>query len=478
MAKMEERFAVYAKLVYHLYAQNSDLVQGWDQDFGPDVNPSKVLRRIGATRLGSNILPSLRTLAFFAREPEDFRALAEFLGSIQRPRLWALSVDSAGVRGFNGHECYGKALGHLLTDTPGLTRLELGNHSPITAETPTLAHIGDALPLLQEVQCCSFEVTANDIVSLGRMPLLQKLDLGHNQREVIDSYDALQAEKRTLFPSLGELGLHLPHASSVNFLNSIRPSNALHEVTLTERHEGEATDELVLAMVSPLSQFPNLRTFNLSWTNPSRVSDTRLTWQAFQPLMVCSHLESLSISQEYALGRFHDASPRSFFDINDDDVEKMAIAWPRLRTLSICRRTVLQPGPTVKSLVHLRKHCPMLEHVEFGDMNAMGGIEALLTLCSSADFDTWPKPVSAEGKVTVLVRAGQVADFDLVAQLLRKLWPNIWMPGSVNKDDAFDSESTRIASWPEVRRKLYKEDVWGKLGLDTESEDSDEVMSE
>ncbi|KAG8884547.1 hypothetical protein FRB98_002334 [Tulasnella sp. 332] len=98
--------------------------------------------------------------------------------------------------------------------------------------------------------------------------------------------------------------------------------------------------------------------------------------------------------------------------IRDEDFYNLTRAWPRLRQLTI---EMSPPYPTLRSLVILREHCPVLENLQMT-------VDASRVSRATADVENWSHPSVLH--VNLSESTGGISPVECVARTLDGMWPN------------------------------------------------------
>ncbi|KAF7362748.1 hypothetical protein MVEN_00624300 [Mycena venus] len=159
---------------------------------------------------------------------------------------------------------------------------------------------------------------------------------------------------------------------------------------LTSLSLGSAPAQCVLACIRTLSRAP-LASFEVTITPPPDTSSTQQIYVATKkhlprslttiritsiriPAQQTFPIEPPAIKIEILRHLFHfenlaslELCPPTGIDVDDDAIRSMAKAWPRLEILSLTSRARAHPlRTTLRSLLSLAQHCPLLEHLEMG----------------------------------------------------------------------------------------------------------------
>ncbi|KDQ50480.1 hypothetical protein JAAARDRAFT_63100 [Jaapia argillacea MUCL 33604] len=104
--------------------------------------------------------------------------------------------------------------------------------------------------------------------------------------------------------------------------------------------------------------------------------------------------------------------------VTDECMDKMAVAWPRIKILTLYRRSSL-PGPTVRGLAILAQKCPSLSNlrldtIDFRNPIDVGAVPLLEGRLESLSFRPW----TAHGDNNVM-------ECFKIAQIIDRLYPNV-----------------------------------------------------
>ncbi|KZT25523.1 hypothetical protein NEOLEDRAFT_1241701 [Neolentinus lepideus HHB14362 ss-1] len=86
---------------------------------------------------------------------------------------------------------------------------------------------------------------------------------------------------------------------------------------------------------------------------------------AIRPLLELHQLEDIVLCPA-----FSSRKTQPPFIVKDEDTEPMALAWPRLKNLTLALN-ILRPGITFQTLVTFSARCPCLCHLDFSYLNAL-----------------------------------------------------------------------------------------------------------
>ncbi|KAH7929961.1 hypothetical protein BV22DRAFT_93760 [Leucogyrophana mollusca] len=334
---------------YSLSFQGSMSTESWDIFMGYsrrvrslhhrcDLNkPSQILEKSLFNALSSPptllLFPNLQELSW-----DEPLADAGFIRLLLGPNLVSFKLG-----GFLDSSCCRQIIPSLAALCPQLQRVELGE-----PRAPLAYNVLVKWAHLKHLSCG--EITAEAFSYLARLPSLRSLDfwLPSVASTVVDGQDTfaklrtLKIRSETFSPS----ALFLPSTSrplrkfSLHLVaNNGAPSpDDIHKVF--DSLSSSCTSDTLLQIRLDLSRSDVLATSELS----------TLSLDTFEPLFPLRNLRTLSIISGCT------------FSLDDDDLKRMALAWPQLEVLELgtLHGWGGRPQITLEGLPQLLRHCPSL----------------------------------------------------------------------------------------------------------------------
>jgi hypothetical protein len=322
------RFIFYASFVKHLTCI-----------WRPDANclvDTGIFRALAKSALPKPILPNLEYLCF--EGCENFRVSPDIIAQFFGPRLIFMSVILSS-------ESVSATWTARIQSLQSLKTLRIFNHFLLQANhfTRPVSKLVRSLPDVKSVST-SIPLDQDALRHLATSSCYS-IQLGNDAVDVLQSVTGLRS-----FPNLETLhivshdldvvGRLLEHLCAENLLAieiAFEGDDDLHaNITQLFRTIGAR---------SPLKTLESIEIMDLaeSWSH-----FTIHTLGTLAPLFSLSNLTELNVGLAFG------------FDLGDDDIQQIAMAWPCLRSLILMNH---QDGPsriTLASLVALVKHCPEL----------------------------------------------------------------------------------------------------------------------
>ncbi|KAG8913134.1 hypothetical protein FRC01_004717 [Tulasnella sp. 417] len=306
---------------FHSYGErvrSLDFDQAWTYREDPDIPDFD--SNVAATLclhhpFGAAFLPHLRNL----RWTTDGSALPmlPFLSS----ELKKLYIDMSTETASTANEVF-KAIVHR---TPSLINFELQAQVQSPSIITSLARWFETTPNLEEVSLPPNYLTSPLIRALGSLPKLKKIEASLRFFGSIDPPSELQHLPCGNFPHLRYLGFHATLSGARKFLLASR--EVVSQLTHISLHAGGVLDsENILNFARHVAQnCPMVTELGLDlFTDQGEQSLSPLTVVLLESLYPCSQLQSLEIGHPFPL------------TFQEDDVEQMGRAWPRMVLLDLC----------------------------------------------------------------------------------------------------------------------------------------------
>ncbi|KAF5353068.1 hypothetical protein D9758_008764 [Tetrapyrgos nigripes] len=268
---------------------------------------------------------------------------------------------------------------------PSLTSVTLDFY-PSDRYIPPIAPLLRSLPQLSKIALPSFTDVSPILLALKSSTKLQRLcfNSGTPYNKAVE--ETWRQLGDSIFTAVEDLYIRVRQYSSIYPFFQEHPLQNLRVLTVLTIQNEEPSSVRNLFQIIPTFS-PNLVELKVSYSHESEFfeisvtppEDEIVTFADFRAVLACPNITRFTLLHAYPLG------------LTDSDVEEIAIAWPRLRTLRLCnegylrRHWRLSSKPTLHALFTLIRHCPELEEVGlFMDTKPLSSA----TLASLANTDT------------------------------------------------------------------------------------------
>ncbi|KZT51037.1 hypothetical protein CALCODRAFT_488242 [Calocera cornea HHB12733] len=361
LAKNWRRFQHYGKHIHTLDLMSPPVPKREESD-KEECEVGDLLAALAVFGRQAPLLPHLRRLSFYAKEPHDLAGALLFLG----PELDHLELVATPPDEENTEKDWAIPIGCLLElvpeRAPRLAELGIG----IKLSTRHLEAVGDLVQAIQLTALGAETIVLDQTVfrHIALSKTLKALQIGTltfdklGSDYLVDDPDLkidFSLVTSWCFPALKILHMH----------ESIKVIGELLDVLRTD------LDELCLRFY-PADRFSDYQLSNIANTvrdyhkNVSKLElcfrerdkQTPLHWSTFAPLLQCKHI------MHFTFNYFSSSS----LILADHDMLDISLAWPNLRTLEIdwLRRHGAAFGLqreedfTLAALSHLAANCPHL----------------------------------------------------------------------------------------------------------------------
>ncbi|KAK6996961.1 hypothetical protein R3P38DRAFT_3068838 [Favolaschia claudopus] len=299
------------------------------------------------------LLPNLRHLTILTWQPTEHAAphIRMLVGHKLRSLVFNLQ---GGPELVPGH-----ILPYLTAFHPELTSLHI---NPVVFGTQSTTAITESMYLtirsMKHLQDLNVGTLDGPTISyLATLPHFHSLEVGIFP-ELLNDYKTKLAATEPAFPALRQFTTVSRSFPSICSFMEMIGSDVFTELTLSfdsepsiETHSWQIFDTLISQRFSK-----SLKKFIIDEHNsfehdiPDSL-DRMIPKDAFHPLLACSHLEDVVIQTMHGIL------------IDNDFVEKIAVAWPQLRQLNLSpmgQSVEYIPSVTMTGLVPLAEHCRYL----------------------------------------------------------------------------------------------------------------------
>ncbi|KAJ7089285.1 hypothetical protein B0H15DRAFT_840237 [Mycena belliarum] len=226
-------------------------------------------------------------------------------------------------------------------------------HEPLSSWLPDVQslaiHTGNFLPIpdileglrgLSDLQHfdAKLEVGTDILSHLAGLPHLKSLHCTarENEHTFVNLARVLKERHRPSFPSLQSVGIHGTCHEHRVFLRLIT-SESLESIhmQLTDLHRYPLDASIFSPLTTPPTRLSSLRHFSLStpFARPGSPRPMHFAMKMFEPLLACTNLETFDI--------IFDALNVEF---GDNDLQRMAEAWPKLVSLKVFSEYIQKPA--------------------------------------------------------------------------------------------------------------------------------------
>ena len=265
-----------------------------------------------AARTTLALLPTLKSLAWVAREPEYSSHICAFL----YPGVEAISLVFA--RPFSTFPMVAPFLEHIQYRTPMLHHLFIS--ASFSGIGPTLENCVSRLTYLTTLQIPRCWQTPSFLSVVVRLPHLMHLLVTEESQCYHNDYAsdaALSMEDATSYLQVAVLGCRV---TSVLALQSLGMESSMKRLDMWVPPKIFPKVVEALALACPFLQSIRLR-------SAFGKSNHKQTFKHLYPLLRCKELRSMELHTDWNVS------------LDDEDVEAMADNWPKLEVL------ILSPGP-------------------------------------------------------------------------------------------------------------------------------------
>ncbi|KAK1235854.1 hypothetical protein PQX77_000903 [Marasmius sp. AFHP31] len=241
------------------------------------------------------------------------------------------------------------------------------NHSRHEILKSPLMTLAKSLSVLSKLVLPSFLNIAEVMQQLSTCPDLRAIEFGRfdAQTGVAQMPPTISVEG---YRDLQRLSIHTPYSTLAHFLRESASVPHLSDLQVTSTsHEGETPAAIKDLLEIVASRFEiTLRKLAIEidqnfppdqLSNPSELSIVDVIhFQHIEPALRCSIMSTFSLTHSYPLA------------IEQDDLNKLAIAWPRLTHLRLCDdpqrslpNNIALKCPDLTGIIPLSRFCPNLE---------------------------------------------------------------------------------------------------------------------
>ncbi|KZO91476.1 hypothetical protein CALVIDRAFT_530775 [Calocera viscosa TUFC12733] len=416
LAKNWRRFQIYAQHIQTLDLMNTLPTKREDTD-RDECEVGDLLAALAVFGRQAPLLPHLRRLSFYAKEPHDLAGALLFLG----PELEHLELVAHPPDEENTEKDWAIPIGCLLELVP--------------VRAPRLAELGLGLKVSsRHVESLADVVQAIELTALGAETImldhtifrhlaasktLKALQVGAITFDKLGSENVVDDPDMKIdfsfvtpwsFPALKTLHIHESIKVIGDLLGVLRTE--LDDLCLRFYPE-DRFSEYQLATLAAAVRDNHKNVHKLELCFREREKHTSLRWSTFSPLLKCKNLMHFTFNYFSA----------SSLILADHDMLDLALAWPNLRTLEIdwLRRHGVAFGLgreedfTLAALAHLAANCPHLR---------------LLVLESFDCFNVPPPPTDIPPRKHAFeLRVGRTTNnidrAKVLATWLISIWPKI-----------------------------------------------------
>ncbi|KZP22399.1 hypothetical protein FIBSPDRAFT_953007 [Athelia psychrophila] len=305
-----------------------------------------------------------------------------------------------------------------------------------SSTTPILNGTISSWERLQNLDTPSTFLTTSSLMHIALLPNLQRLNVGISPN--ID----FSCLKTPIFPDLRSLGVYCDSISKCNALLQMSPLWTLEEIRVTS---DASRLEDALAIGGFFNTFHSrickdtLRSIKITnlRAHPNAANNHFLNFATLAPLLSFPNLEDLMIM-----------TPHSF-DLDNNDLLKLAISWPRWKQCTLGSRGWGAPSKiTPMGLAELLTRCSHLTHLSLA-------IDA-----SVIDYDTNSTTYSRPNKLIrhISLQDSRIEDPNMVAAFLSDLlselsWISAWSQSVRGRAEVSSAEAEAFCTrWKETEQ--------------------------
>lgn len=400
-----------------------------------------VYRMLGVMALEKSLLPNLRKLGWSERDDQIFPFFRMFLG----PQLQELTVT------LDGPLTRLPLLSNLRTQCPNLIRLDL--LQGFSEDNNRADHI-QTLPItllhgwhqLQELSVR--KLTSEALICLATLPNLRAVDFATSLKMVPTGFPI--PPDNPPFPCLQRLSLTCRHLDFCTSLINIMPRRALKDIDIRASSALPSTWKKFFITLKNNCAWDALEKFsivhNTEYEEHDRDLDDGLN-RFFGPVsLMDDSLGDVSLGDiiepmfSFSFLTTVKLSPLRPFKISYNDIEALALAWPRITRLCLKSWLSAFPEPylSLQGLVPLAQHCQRLEDLSiFVDARVIPPIETT-------------RHVFNETLRSLCISNSPINDPKKVAIFLTRIFPNILELHSCGFADCNGGELDEDEDWGEV----------------------------
>jgi hypothetical protein len=337
------KFKFYASLVKDLHFR-------WKRQGNSvpaSLVPPSVLQALMEFKLERPIFPNLKALTWSSSVDQLDGYIKLFLGT----QLTFLSIyydirglDLSKTRGMGSFE-------HL---APNLTSIFVywpGQRAPQTVAS-TWTTIICGLKQITDVSCRGIWLNPEAIRHLATSSCTC-LDLGNDAVDILHSIRGMAPT--SAFPRLQTIVVRSDDMTSLARLIELLRAETLRIINVFHRTQNPEMETDIETLIMTLGER----------CSPAELTEVMISGEYTNstppfPLSVLAPLLEFRNITDLAIDNFG-------FDLDDDDMEAIAVAWPRLKYIRLCsvqHGHDFQPRVTLASLVTLTKHCTELRGLE------------------------------------------------------------------------------------------------------------------
>jgi hypothetical protein len=343
------RFKFYASLVKNLHFTLHRRQETSSSSFPRCLVHPDILDMLAESGLEKPVLPNLMALTWPSCEAHD-RYIELFFGT----RLTTLTYYFSSSRVFDFS--WAQAFDSLRRSAPNLTSIYIYSHEYIHQGPQGLANaIADmiyGLKRITNLRCFSVRLNSDAIRHLATSTCAF-LHLGNDATDILDSIRAMVPT--TAFPELQRLVLRSDNMTSLVRVIELLRTESLRRIDLRYETQNWATRTDIEQLIKTLeARCSHTELTHFSIRDDETNSTPPLPMSILAPLLKFKNMTDLVIDN-FA------------FDLNDDNMKTIAVAWPcleHIRLCSILHRREVQPKISLASLVTLAQHCPKLREFE------------------------------------------------------------------------------------------------------------------
>jgi hypothetical protein len=343
------------------------------------------------------------------------------------------------------HLIQARALTLFTESMPNLHSVRIESHELETRRHPNLAKaLSDLICGLQNLRSVRTNIRLNPeaLRHLATSPCID-LEITNEPAEILQTMT--ESIRPPLFSELQSLTITSGGVTSMIRLIELSRAEKLQRLKIchdSEDHEVEWDMERLITTVGAKCSHTELTSIELGYdygrnaTPPPPVTvPAPLSLQTLAPLLTFRHLTSVTI-----------CLVTRAVDLDDGDIEQIAIAWPRLQSISLSFDNYqTQPKLTLASLVTLVKRCPELHTIN------------LRIHVDTVDFSLLTPVTTNENVTTILLgrstmsgpRVSTFAGLADIARFLSSLFPRLHKVHGMCW-----AESAQLNTWDVVSRHL------------------------
>lgn len=249
------------------------------------------------------------------------------------------------------------AISRLPEQSPYVSELNMCAFAPSRLFNDMMANLYPRLENLTSFTMCLVSISAADLVSLASLPRLQFIRVTLAGRQDPSKAFSNRLRSMRFFRALRHLDITLfSYKHAVRLLHYVRSPN----LTVLQLHSRQIptlaqVEKVIGVLTSP--RMHRLRQFRFSTQahSPAAIADRTLTIATLRPLFVLP-LEVLDTNGFY-------------IDVDDEDLNAMATAWPGMEELWLSAYTGWGehhlPRATIRGLLPFFRHCPNIKYIGY-----------------------------------------------------------------------------------------------------------------